>query len=261
MTGVYGEAPTDLGPLDLSEHWHEFLHYLYMPVRIPERDPGVAVDSAARDSDLAITLPTRLRFLWKPVATALADAARTAPHLADPYVYVTARRGYAAPGNPLNRPGFHCDDFGGSDLNYIWTDAFPTRFLLADEPLTPSSDDAESMADFEDFARAAEQRAATSAANPFPWPVIEDRLNLRIVDGPVNELLRLTPHVIHSTPEVPEPGGMRSFFKVSVSTHRYDLLGNSHNHLLDYDWPLYDRQALRNQPGAYADRDYSGVVR
>lgn len=58
------------------------------------------------------------------------------------------------------------------------------------------------------------------------------------------------------TPEIPPPGGMRSFFKISVSTHRYDLLGNSHNYLLDYSWPMLDRQTLRNQPSG-GSRDYS----
>lgn len=249
----YGEAPTPILDLDLSGaprpgvkrawSWHEFMHYLYLPVRIPAADPGL---HAAMEG---VVLPDRLAFLSEPVMAALADARATAPHLADPYLYVTARRGYATPGNPLNRPGWHTDDFGGTDLNYIWTDAFPTRFLLAERPLDISSHDQVSMEDMAAWAALADN--AEAALGPD---------GLRIEDGPVNTLLRLTPHVIHTTPEIPGPGGVRSFFKISVSTHRYDLLGNSHNYGLDYDWPLYDRQALRNQPSAVRTEDHSGLA-
>lgn len=224
----YGSAPVDLGPLNLE--WDEFMHYLYLPVRLPNRDGG------SKDED-DITLPARLEFLRSPAYDVLNDAIR-APHLRDPYVYVTARRGYASPGNPLNRPGWHCDDFGGTDLNYIWSDTYPTRFLLCDAPLMISDDDQQSMRDMEAAADAACQDAACQEC---------DR-GLRIEEGEPGHLLRLDPYVIHDTPIIPAPGGMRSFFKISVSSHRYDLLGNSHNHLLDYQWPMHDRAQLRNQP-------------
>jgi hypothetical protein len=227
----YGEAPRDLGPLQLPE-WQEFLHYLYLPVRLPLNDGG-------RQTQDDATLPARLEFLRSAVYRAINDAIAQ-PHLRDPYVYVTARRGYATPGNPLNRPGWHCDDFGGTDLNYIWTDAFPTQFLRSRAPLHVSDDDAQSMEDMAWHAELADAyRDERGPVHPsIAW----------IEDGPVDHLLRLTPYVVHNTPEVPAPGGMRSFFKISVSTHRYNLLGNSRNHLLDYDWPMYDRAAVRNQP-------------
>jgi hypothetical protein len=44
---------------------------------------------------------------------------------------------------------------------------------------------------------------------------------------------------------------MRRFVKVSLSSHRYNLIGNSHNHLLDYDWQMFPRDAARNDPAAY----------
>ena len=232
MTGRYGEGPVSLCPYRLDNDWHEFMHYLYLPVVIPEERGEVR-------------LPKRLAFLFPAVIEAMADASREAEHLRSLdtlHVYVTARRGFAGPGNPLNRPGWHCDDFGGSDLNYIWSDVFPTRFLLSDEALLISADDKQSMQDMADL-------ASVAGRGGYHW---------RVEDGPVNELLRLTPWVIHNTPEIPAPGGMRSFFKISVSTHRYDLLGNSHNHLLDYDWPMVDRSVLRNQPGG--NRDYSGAT-
>lgn len=81
------------------------------------------------------------------------------------------------------------------------------------------------------------------------------RLQPRIITYPDSTVLRLDPYVIHDTPLIPAPGGMRSFFKISVSTNRYDLVGNSHNYLFDYAWPMTDRAALRNQP--HGNRDYS----
>lgn len=241
--GQYGSAPIDLGPLDLE--WDEFMHYLYLPVRIPARDgsqldPGrgwpVGVWAEWDDEQELLAewgLPPRLWFLRDTLKEAVADARRTTQHLADPYVYVTARRGYATPGNPLNRPGWHCDDFGGTDLNYIWSDTYPTRFLRSTKPLTLPEDDQQSMMVMGDFAHVAENM---------------DHPTLSVEDGPVGHLLRLDPFVIHDTPIIPAPGGMRSFFKISVSSHRYNLRGNSRNHLLDYDWPMCDRDQLRNQP-------------
>lgn len=259
LDGYYGEAPVSIAPF--NPNWDEYMHFMYLPVRIPESDPdyrgvfgphiyGDGRRTHVYDETLDRSLPPNLGFLRETILRLMNDAATTAEHLSDPYVYVTARRGYATPGNPLNRPGWHCDDFGGDDLNYIWTDAFPTRFLLADEPIDIPADDTKSMDVMEAYAYGAEN------PHDFAW----DRPDgLRIEDGPAAEILRLSPYVIHSTPEITE-AGPRSFFKISVSDHRYDLIGNAHNYLLDYNWPMYDRQALRNQPGAFQNKDYSGIT-
>lgn len=230
----YGEAPVDLGRFEPAPRWEEFLHYLYLPVRIPHHEWN------RRGSwDGVPRLPERLEFLRPAVMAALVNS-KDQPHLADPYVYVTARRGFASPGNPLNRPGWHCDDFGGTDLNYIWSDRYPTQILRSSVPLQIPEDDIESMDKMTRYSWRAEDHG-------LDWLWLEK--------APVGHLLRLSPYVVHNTPEVPAPGGMRSFFKISISTHRYDLLGNSHNYLLNYDWPMIDRQALRNQPNG--NKDYS----
>lgn len=234
----YGEAPTVLGEHTLA--WDEFMHYLYLPVRIPARDDarvplGIDCDAHQPATGPQYALPERLGFLGPIMHNVIHDARRESSHLTDPYVYVTARRGYATPGNPLNRPGWHCDDFGGTDLNYVWSDAYPTRFLQSTTPLNIPEDDAASMIRMDNYA------------------AVADGGSLWIEEYPDRSLLRLTPWVIHDTPIIPAPGGMRSFFKISVSTHRYDLLGNSHNYLLDYDWPMHDRASVRNQPAGNGD--------
>lgn len=259
MSDFYGMAPTIIGnpgSLDLSGEWHEFMDALYMPVRIPASDPGFRLPTIGRVSSdhddriaWAMSTPASLSFLRPAVDLAIADARKTTQHLENPYVYVTARRGYATPGNPLNRPGWHTDDFGGTDLNYIWTDRYPTAFLLSEAPLEVSPDDQASMADMARIASLAvtatdrwhEARRFNGNAK---------RPRLRIEHSATNTLYRLTPHVIHAAPHIPAPGGMRSFFKISVSTKRYDLLGNAHNHGLDYDWPMRRRDTTRNPTSA-----------
>jgi hypothetical protein len=244
----YGMGPTVIGEpgtLDFSTHWHEFMDLLYMPVVIPGTDPDFSSPVRFEGQPLlgpdgrkmqdgsasAMSVPPSLAFLRPVIDTVMADACSIAPHLAHPYVYVSARRGYASPGNPLNRPGWHTDDFGGTDLNYIWTDRFPTVFLLSDEPIEISNDEQRSMRDMHYAAAMATMILGGER---------------RVVAGQTNTLYRLTPHVIHAAPQIPAPGGMRSFFKISVSDKRYDLLGNAHNHGLDYDWPMRAREATRN---------------
>ncbi|WP_259384425.1 hypothetical protein, partial [Bacillus thuringiensis] len=58
---------------------------------------------------------------------------------------------------------------------------------------------------------------------------------------------RLDQRVIHRSP-VNFEAGMRTFVKVSISADRYDLEGNSINHLLPDRWPLRPRQVERNHP-------------
>lgn len=205
----YGKAPEALGTWDLE--WHEVMRYLYLPVVMPEQD--------------GLRLPRRLAFLG-PMLSYIVGAERPAG-----YVYVSAHRGHATPSDPLNRPGWHADGFGTSDINYVWADRFPTRFAVQPFEGIPVGH-AESIAEFE------------RQLDPS-----------RIVTYPDRTLLCIDPYVVHATPEVPEGGGERGFIKVSVSSQRYNLRGNSHNHLFDYDWPMWTREQVRNSP-AYASKPH-----
>lgn len=224
LTGdYYGTPPRPVGdrgagpwhtrnPMDLVEH----CTYLYLPVCIPGTD-GVHV-------------PRRLRPLEGLVQLALLDAYMQGRDLDRDHVYLTVKHGYATPGNPLNRPGWHCDGFGTDDLNYVWWSRWATRFAVHQFPEV-TDDHHESMRQFERYA----------GSNWFP---VDDRT-----------LYALTPYVVHTTPEIPAPGGMRLFVKISFSRHRYNLIGNSHNYALDYDWEMFPREVARNDPAQYG-RDY-----
>jgi hypothetical protein len=217
---TYGATPEIVGVLDPA--FHEYMHYMYLPIRMP-RFKG----SPLRP----VRLPDRLQFARDMVWEAINREERVYGNEWD-YVYLTARRGYATPGNPLNRPGWHADGFGTYDINYVWTDRFPTLFAVQ-EFHEVSADHRTSIGQFEQQIR--------------PENVVTYGDGL---------MMRLDPFVIHAAPEIPAPGGERSFLKVSFSNNRYDLVGNSHNYLFDYDWPMHRRNAARNDP-ARAGRDSS----
>jgi len=140
----------------------------------------------------------------------------------DDYVYVTAKNMFVSGSDCGNRPGWHSDGFGTDDLNYIWCDRSPTEFAI--QPFKLSADCSASMQEMEDqFVHGTE------------------------IVYPPKTLLLLDQGVIHRTPTFCAPG-YRTFVKISVSKHRYNLKGNAHNYLLDYDWEMVERTVERNHP-------------
>lgn len=200
---VYGKLPVYLGQFEFD--LPEVMYYLYLPV--------------VMDHEIAdIRLPRALNVLIDPIITAISNAPRCYR-----YVYLSARKGWATPDNPLNRPGWHCDGFGTDDLNYVWWTGPGTRFALQ-VFYDISSDHLWSLKQFE-------QQVKLDS----------------VVTYPEHGLYQIDPSVVHSTPIITKPG-MRSYVKISLSDHKYNLENNSHNYLFDYDWPLHSRDVLRNDP-------------
>lgn len=138
------------------------------------------------------------------------------------HVYLTVKNFFVSGPDVGNRPGWHSDGFGTDDLNYIWCDRSPTEFAI--QPFKLSADCSISMQEMEDqFIQGTE----------FVYPP--------------KTLLLLDQGVIHRTPTHCEPG-YRTFVKISISKHRYNLKGNAHNHLLNYDWEMVERNVERNHP-------------
>lgn len=210
----YGDAPQNIGIYDLK--FEEYMHYMYLPIAI----------------DNKVAIPKNLSFGKTLINDVMYEEISRGHHWK--YIYVTARRGYATPGNPLNRPGWHSDGFGTEDINYVWTDRYPTLFALGDFGEI-SEDHIESAKQFEDKIKAAQEFTSY-------------RRKIEIVTYADKMLQRLDPTVIHAAPEIPAPGGERSFFKVSFSNEKYNLIGNAHNYGLSYDWEMFSRQSLRNDP-------------
>jgi hypothetical protein len=166
----YGRSPEVIGIYDLD--WDEYMHYMYLPI-------FMGADRGKYRHWSNIKLPRNLEFAWPLIERAVQAEFIKGDEF--DYVYITARRGYATPGNPLNRPGWHSDGFGTNDVNYVWTDRFPTQFAVQD--FWGISDD-----------------HIVSAAQ-FHAQVLPEAIRTY----PDRSLLRLTPEVVHAAPEIPCP--------------------------------------------------------
>jgi hypothetical protein len=206
----YGKLPVFLGDhhkLDLQE----MMYYLYLPV---------CMDATIDQPEILI--PPNIDCCRELIHVALRYY-RSRLYPSYRYIYLSARKGWATPDSPLNRPGWHTDGFGTYDLNFVWWKGPGTRF--AHQAFKDISEDhALSLKQFEEQVR--------------PECIVT------FLEG---GFYAMNPNVVHTTPLIIKPC-MRQYVKVSVSNHRYNLENNSHNYLFDYDWPMHDRDAMRNDP-------------
>lgn len=217
--GQCGQPPIDLGEFNIPVT--ESMFYLYLPIKMP----GVA----------HITLPARLeqfRRLINRVEQACwpndSIQAWTA-NWKEKYVYITVKHMLVNPGFWGNRGGAHCDGFGTSDMNWIWYDKNPTEFNIGEFEV--STDEHISLKQFEE-----------------QW---QDK---NTITFPPFRLLELNPFVVHRVARVTRYD-MRTFVKISISEHKFNLVGNSHNYQLHYEWEMFDRQEVRNMT-TYGNSDY-----
>jgi hypothetical protein len=153
------------------------------------------------------------------------------------FVYITAKNLYFDAGQNTNRPGWHCDGFLTDDINFIWSNTDPTIFWQWEENWGSGIDlPADHEASLEKMSRICSRHG-------------------REVTFLSNWLLMLDQHVIHRCP-VASKDGVRCFVKISFSRNRYDMEGNSINHLLDYKWDYVPRQETRNIQSS-READYS----
>lgn len=137
------------------------------------------------------------------------------------YIYLTVKNLYQKENRGFNREGWHSDGIFTNDINYIWSSNQPTIFNDSRFDLSPC--DERSMDEM--IFQAKKENNKTY---------------------PNKTLLKLDQYVIHRVGPI-EPG-MRCFFKLSFSKDKYNLKGNSHNYLLDYNWEMRDRKIERNIP-------------
>lgn len=204
----YGELPISLGIFDTVVA--EIMTYQYLPIKLANQHK--------------VTLESRLEVFNKIIGVACCDfiGAFGLNRYINNYIYVTAKHRFVSPECPMNRQGYHSDSFLSDDINYIWSDCFPTIFNCSNFLL--SEDDRTSLTEMEQQA---------------DWT--------KEVSYKPKELLRLNQYNIHKVAPVTE-SRMRTFLKVSFSRERYNLVGNSHNYLLDYKWNMKRRSADRNVP-------------
>lgn len=166
-----------------------------------------------------LALPTRLE-KFRPM---IREAMFHSRGCHEKYIYLTAKTLPVEPGSPGNRPGWHADGFNSDgDLNFVWANMNPTQFAVQDFPEPIGQDDRQSMLDM------------AKQIDPS-----------KIRTYPDKSLLKLDESVVHRVnPEVSR--GFRTFVKITISHHRFLGAGNSHNHLLDYDWEIKSRSMERN---------------
>jgi len=187
----------------------EMMAWLYCPIKLP--------------GSYEATVPDNLKQFYPIINRVFNDLANIDGALFVSYVYITAKTLWVTPDNPGNRPGWHSDGFMTDDLNYIWSDRNGTLFWEPCERVAFSQDHLASLAEME-------------RCELGPHKVYPDK-----------HLLRLDQTVMHRVADV-KTAGMRTFVKVSVSTQKYNLAGNSINHAFG---PLGDyapRSVERNHP-------------
>jgi hypothetical protein len=204
----YGELPKVLG--EFKVECKEMMFYQYLPIKMP--------------LDVNPVYEDRLKCFDKLVGAICCDyiGEYGLDNYVNSYVYLTAKFMYQMPNCSFNRMGWHSDGFLTDDINYIWCDKYPTIFNKSNFILSP--DDTLSIQEME------------MQADP-----------LNDVTYNENQLIRLNQFNIHKVAPV-KVGGMRTFLKVSISKDKYDLIGNSHNYLLNYDWEMKQRKDQRNIP-------------
>lgn len=137
------------------------------------------------------------------------------------YVYVTVKHMWVNE-KTANREGWHIDGFLSDDVTYIWCDEHPTEFC--------------------------EQMFLLTADHQMSMVEMSQQVQEQnIVIYPVNTLIKLDTSCVHRVNTQPYEG-FRTFVKISVSKHRYNLQGNSHNYMFDYNWPMVMRKTERNHP-------------
>lgn len=204
----YGTLPANLGIFEVKTK--EIMTYQYLPVKLV--------------GQLLLKLEPRLEVFNKIFGVVCCNFIGTfgLNRYIDSYVYVTAKHRFVSKNHHMNREGYHSDGFLSEDINYIWSDCFPTIFNCSDFKL--SEDDKVSLIEMWQQA---------------DWT--------KEVSYDNNSLIRLNQYNIHKVAPVTE-SRMRTFLKVSFSSQKYNLVGNSHNYLLDYNWEMKPRNAERNIP-------------
>lgn len=204
----YGELPKQVGIVEVK--CEEMLFYQYLPIKLVNQTKIIYED--------------RLKCFDELIDIICIDFVNEFgfARYKKSYVYLTVKYLYQAPNTSFNRMGWHTDGFLTDDINYIWSDKFPTIFNKSDFDL--ALDDVISMTEMENQA-----------------------LPINDVTHSENELLRLNQFNVHKVAPVTS-GGMRTFLKLSFSEDKYDLVGNAHNYLLDYQWVMKQRKDERNIP-------------
>ncbi len=204
----YGELPKELGIFAVE--CKEMMFYQYLPIKLPNQTKPIYEE--------------RLGCFDSLIGAICCDYIGEfgLDNYVNSYVYLTAKYLYQMPNCSFNREGWHSDGFLTNDINYIWCNKYPTIFNKSNFNL--SLDDDLSIKEMESQA-----------------------LSENNIVYKENQLLRLNQFNIHKVAPITK-SSLRCFLKISLSKDKYDLIGNSHNYLLNYQWDMKERKENRNIP-------------
>lgn len=151
---------------------------------------------------------------------------------ADHYVYITVDQGVVLPHTSQRRAGWHGDSYRKIDSRkkeliipvdhlYVVANSCPTLFVPGPFPFdeVDPEDVDQVLKHFSDLANDQE-----------------------IIKYPDYTILRMDPYCVHDAGINESDDSLhRTFIKISISQSKYCKLGNAHNQLFIYDWPMLPR--------------------
>jgi hypothetical protein len=110
----YGELPASLGVFEIQ--CREMMFYQYLPIKMYK---GTGIDYEPRLGCFDNLLDeVCIDFIGRYGIKRFVDS----------YIYLTAKHLYQVPNCSFNRMGWHSDGFMTDDINYIWSNKYPTIF-------------------------------------------------------------------------------------------------------------------------------------
>jgi hypothetical protein len=191
----------------------EYMYYLYMPIKL--------------SGDLLYITEQRLH-IFDPIIDACVEDYISQYGFEDHdkcYIYLTVKHKHQTKKDHINRSGWHIDGFdpGSSfkEINYLYSSIQPT--IYNSSVFNLSEDHEKSMI---------EMGQQALPENDYSFPD--------------NSLVRVDDTIVHRVGDIIE--GNRCFVKVTFSDKRFNLAGNTYNHMLNYKWDMFPRNKTRNVP-------------
>ncbi|WP_343321445.1 hypothetical protein [Sphingobacterium multivorum] len=219
---MYGSEPIEIAT-DVVVDNDQMYFYQYLPIKLAGFTDSIALPKQLDRLNLIIEKVVK-DFQSKVLKPKYGVTYKSLNEYRDHYIYLTAKCLYIKSGENLNRLGWHCDGFMSDDINYIWCDCIPTEYVIGT------------------FELIQDHRESIEQMNRLFY-------NSEPLKCKPNSIYRLDETVIHRCDyNHSKDAVLRHFVKVSFSKEKYNLKGNSHNYLLDYNWEMKDRDYSRNHP-------------
>lgn len=173
----------------------------------------------------SIHVPQNLEWMMDMINDVIINL--TDEEILENYLYITTKTLYCTSGNLGNRNGWHIDGFQTNDVQYVWSSDAPTQFAIQEFDIRDEC--TLSMIDMN-----------TQVKEECIW------------DSLPNTLYKIGTSNVHRV-TTKEFEGMRTFARISMSKEKYNLAGNAHNYLIDYDWNMAARNLDRNHTSRCVD--------